>query len=315
MHTAKRFWTLCLGLALMLAAASTALAAGTTMTMNGASLTILPEYDAMNVIVVVSGTFINDTGRPFQDPITWLMPKGGVVSMLCETERGMACQAFQVDSSSPDYDRVTWRPSRVIQPGESFPVMFEYTMNNFTAPGERKFTVPFQSTFPINNLSVEFKQPKNSSNLVLNPASTWTEVDGEGFTNYYYSYGQLKPQEKLSFAVSYTRNETKPSKTAAKPGNNTAQAEVNPHNPWAVVLLVVFLAVLGIFLYYAMAGNGGKSRPKGYGSGKGGAKPGPARGTRPEVQQEKKRIRKLLLDGKISEETYRQMIADIDREN
>lgn len=320
----NRFRVPLLALAFILAAGSAAFGAGPAMTMEELNLSIMPEFDAMNVIVNGTGTFLNDTGGPFQGEIVWTMPKGSEVFMVCETENGMSCQPYKIDTSNPDYDQVIWRPSRAIQPGAKFPMMVEYTMDKITAAKARQFTVAFTPTFPVKTMVVGFKQPKDSSDLVLKPASAQTYQDAEGFTNYYYNYSQLKPFEKLSFDISYTRDKTRPSKEPAQ-GSGGSGGAGQPGDRLLAVLLAVIGVTLGAVLFYALRGGRGQRPSPGRGnpgrntaraahsreaaSDKRNASPKTAR-----EKEERKRIRKLLLDGKISEETYRELLQDLQDE-
>ncbi|KKM11285.1 hypothetical protein SY88_09465 [Clostridiales bacterium PH28_bin88] len=326
----SRILSFMLSVLLLFTLVPAAFAEGETMTMEELYFSVWPEYDTPDVLVIYSGTFVNNTGKDFQGEIRYNMPKGAKVNMVCETEKGMVCQKYVVETSNPEYDQVVWKPSRVIKPGEKFPVMFEYNYNTFSAPGERKFTALFQPTFPVTDLSVEVKEPKNASGLRLSPASTATQQDGEGFNNYYYRYENVKPGDKIPFEVTYTRNETKPSVEKAT-GAGTAQPASTSGgsslNSTVVILLVAFLAMLGIFMVYAMRSNqGGGSRNRSgnqksrshnrqVAAAQAETKNQRGKGSRSQaVQEEKKKIRKMLLDGKISEETYRQLLAELDEE-
>ncbi len=331
MHTTMvRMIAILLAVVMAFGAMPLALAAPQGMGMEELFFSIWPEYDTPDVLVIYSGAFVNNTGKTFtasDNTLSYYMPKGAKVNMVCETEKGMVCLRYQVDTSNPDYDKVIWRPSRDIQPGEKFPVMFEYNFNTFTTTGERKFTVPYQTPFDVKNLYVEVKQPLQSSNFQMTPASTFTEKDNQGFANYYLSFADVKAETKQSFDISYVRNELKPS---VQPNQGSAQvgSEGGGFNSTVLILLIAFVGMLGLFLFYAMrtpatvaVGKGGRTpraeRTKATASkASGSAKPHGKTQSQPAsaANDEKRKLRKLLLDGKISEDTYRKLVAELEEE-
>ncbi|MBO8168607.1 MAG: hypothetical protein H0Z35_05370 [Thermoanaerobacteraceae bacterium] len=293
-----------------------------TMTMKQLYYSIWPEYDRWpDVLVIYTGVFVNDTGKPFDGELRYKVPKNAEINMVCETEQGMVCQKYIVEKDNPDYDVVVWKPSHPIEPGAEFPVMMEYYYRPFGSANPRQFTQTFRPAFPVENLTVEIKAPKGATEVSLQPEPAKTQGDDEGFTNYIYRYNGLTVEDELTFDISYVRESNEPSVKAETGQGNVAggmqpvQAQSSV-NSTIVILLVVFIALLAVFLFIAISNNNQKATQKSK-SKKGGKKTKSLKGkqggvSRKEVAEEKRKLRKMLLDGKISEDTYKKLLEEID---
>lgn len=299
---------------------------------------VWPEYDKPQVLVIYNGLLVNNTGEPFAGEVRYRLPQGAQVNMVCELEKGMVCQPYDTVKGENGIE-VVWRPSRELQPGETFPVMFEYYYQPVAGPGERNLEFIYQEAFPVEQLKVAVQQPLRAENFQVDPSADYVnqeEVSGQQFAYHNYQFNDVAAGQQLAFQISYQKPDVTPSVT---PATTTSPPEQEPQSPspfntTVVVILVAFVAILAFFLLYprrqqkSSSGTGRRSPidPEGGsgGSKKKGSKAAgtraagtPARGasTVDSVQAEKRKIRKMLLDGKISEDTYRQLLAEIEKES
>lgn len=288
--------------AIIVMAASAAFAQD-SMTMKQLIYSIWPEYDKSDVLIIYSGKFVNDTGKPFNEKLAFYIPKGAKINMLCETEKGMLCQRYIVEDAGK-YSRVVWRPSRTIAPGEEFPVMFEYYIDYFDETiSQRRFTDIFRAPFPVKNLTVEVKKPTGAENFQMNPASQWSQMDGD-FENFYVSYQNVAVSEEIPVSVEYTRNTSTPSfqKTSVSDPQPAQVIDTSDVNNKMIIIVALFFASMAVVIIFitrkpSTAQHSQKSN-----------------NTQDKKQEkiEKERIRKMLLDGKISEDTYKQLMKDLE---
>ncbi|KAA0257150.1 hypothetical protein FHQ18_11315 [Deferribacter autotrophicus] len=270
-----------------------------TMTMKQLYYSIWPEYDKPSVLVIYSGKFINDTGKPFNDELIYYAPKGAKINMLCETENGMLCLRYLVEDMG-DYIKITWKPSRTINPGEEFPVMFEYYIDYLNLNNSnRSFNHLFRAAFPIQNMTVEVKQPTDSTQFEMIPKPHWNQLDGD-FTNYYLNLKDIKENEKISFKISYVRNSSEPSIKNIKQSNLNETSI--PTDKKLILIIIVFAAILGFTVAYMLKGTSSKQSKN---------SPKQKENNKNHKQREKEKLRKLLLDGKISEETYKELLKEL----
>ncbi|WP_227762958.1 hypothetical protein [Zhaonella formicivorans] len=303
--------------------ANVAMAAPVKMSMKDGYLLVLPEYDSNNVIVNFAGNFVNDTGADFNGEIWYYTPKDAQISMVCETENGMICVKYDASTVEGDYRIIKYKPTRTIKPGEQFPIMFEYTYNSFSQAGPREFPVKFKADSTIQNLTVEIKQPLRSTDFKMEPASQQTQQDAEGFTGHILQYPSLEEQKELKFTISYNKADNKPSIEAQENVAPQTSGQNKENNTMLIILFTVILAVLALVLVFALKNNRPQVPAKNKQSKKNNssrpvqqvkAKAAPQKGKQPEEDyaDERKKIRKLLIDGKISEQTYNQLMKELD---
>lgn len=285
-------------------------------------LSIWPEYDRPQVLVIYNGVLQNNTGKPFQGEIRYNLPQGAEVNMVCELEKGMLCQPYNIVQTEGG-QQVVWRPSRAIQPGETFPVMFEYYYNPVSGAGKRDLEIDLAPGFAVGQLRVTVQEPLRASEFKLDPPPQSTgkeEVQGQTFTTYYYSYSNFPADGKLRFRLSYNKADANPSvSNAAKQASTSAQEGKGLNfstsfNPTIIVLLAAFVAVLLVFLFVALrqqpapAAAGGNHRARRQKTKTAAPRLSPTQ------QEERRKLRRMLLEGKISEETYLQLLEEIERE-
>ncbi|MBZ4686642.1 MAG: hypothetical protein PWQ96_1966 [Clostridia bacterium] len=288
-----------------------------TLTMKQLKYSIWPEYDRFpDVLVIYTGTFVNDTGEPFAGKLRYKIPKDADINMVCETENGMLCQRYIVEKDNPDYDVIVWKPSHPIQPGDEFPVMMEYYYKPFAAgTNPRSFTQILRPAFPVNDLTVEIKAPLGSGEVALLPEAMKTGTDSKGFSNYYYQYSNLTTDDKLQFSIAYSRDSSDPAViTNTEQGGQTSQPQIkedSPLNSAIIVLFAIFIVLLTVLLYFAVSTNNRNRRAK---KGKKASKKSRKKDNVTSKKAEKRKLRQALLDGKISEETYKELLKDIEKE-
>lgn len=300
MNYIKKFFII----AILVMAASVAFAKD-SMTMQQLKYSLWPEYDKSDVLVIYSGTFVNDTGKPFSGKLAYYMPKGANINMLCETEKGMLCQRYIVEDAGK-YSKVIWRPSRTISPGEEFPIMFEYYVDYFDETvSSRQFTDIFRAPFNVTNLTIEVKKPSGAENFRMTPDSQWSRTNGD-FDNYYVSYQDVQKSEEIPVKVNYTRETSTPSvqktSTGDSQGVQTAStAGVN--NKMIIVVALFFAAMAAVVIFITRKPSAVKDSGKSQNT--------KAQNNK-QIKNEKEKIRKMLLDGKISEDTYKQLMKDLE---
>lgn len=296
------------------------------------SLEVKPEYDEPGVLVINSAHLINAGTTPYSGPITFRVPKGANIDMACEiaADGNHVCQLYGIEDKG-EYNELSWKVSRPIQPGERFPVYLEFYYNPIQGEKDKNIAFVYNPVYPIDQMNLAVYQPLRASNFTLNPPAARTEKSGDGLTAYAYTYNNFTAP-KLDLKISYTKPDNTPSFKKQQNSNRAggtgapavASGGLSANTAVIVLLVVILLAVLGMFIYYATSGQPKKRAAVGYGHGSGNrgnggarnqSKPAKAPASTPvSVEDEKRRARQMLLDGKISEQTYNKLIADLDKE-
>ncbi len=301
--------------------------------MSDLNLEVKPEYDEPGVLVINSAHLINTGNTPYSGPIAFRIPRGANIDMACEiaADGNHVCQLYGIEDKG-DYNELSWKASRPIQPGERFPVYLEFYYNPIQGDKDKTVAFVYNPVFPIDQLNLAVYQPLRASNFKLDPPAARSGKAGDGLTTYEYTYNNFTAP-KLDLKIAYTKPDNTPSfKKKQQDSNQPGQAGgpvpassgLSANTAVIVLLVVVLLAVLGMFIYYATNSQPKKRAAVGYGRGSGNrgnggshhqSKPVKAAASTPvSVEEEKRRARQALLDGKISEQTYNRLMVDLDKE-
>ncbi|MGE5507547.1 MAG: hypothetical protein ACM3RP_03510 [Chitinophagales bacterium] len=175
-------------------------------------LTIRPEYDKPQVLVINQAFLTNTTSTPYQGWIGLRVPKGAELQMVCEVrpDGGHACQPYRSEDKG-EYLEITWKNTRPIVQSDNFPIYVEYYYDPFTSRSPRQFTHVLNSIYPIDLLDVQVTEPKGATGFKLSPPGAASlPPDQQGFTTWRYLLNNV-PAGPKPFAVTYQRATDAPS--------------------------------------------------------------------------------------------------------
>ncbi|MFZ7104012.1 MAG: hypothetical protein ACOWWO_15340 [Peptococcaceae bacterium] len=289
-------------------------AAEEAMEIKDFSVDIWPEYDDPGVLVIYRGTFINTGNSDFSGYVKFnipefSIPQEGQISMACEIVNGgnHSCQPYNLEDKG-DYVELSWKTTGVIKPGQEYPVFLEFYYLPYTAEPHKSFTYDFLANYDIQALAVNIKEPLRAEKFKISPRSPVTNVDSKGFTVHKFNDTDLKAQEIQNYQVEYIKKDNEPSVRKEQQPNQTksAKGQLEKTNAWknpgVYMIILVFVVILAGFLVFALFKNN-KQRIT-----------NESQSTNPELSQEKKKLRQMLLKGKITEQTYRELIRDLEEE-
>jgi len=294
-----------------------AAAAGEGMVLKNFSVDIWPEYDDPRVLVIYQGTFVNKGNSDFSGYVKFNIPKfdipkEGQISMACEIVNGgnHSCQPYNLEDKG-DYIELSWKTTRAIKPGQEYPVFLEFYYMPTTSQPQKSFNYDFASNYDIQDLAVNIKQPLRAENFKINPQPFVTNVDSKGFSINKFNYSDLYSNEVLNYKIEYMKNDNEPSITK-KQQNQTSEVvsqknELEKTNAWKspmiyTIITAFILVLVGLIVFTLFKSNGKKStnkNPKSFNS---------------EFLKEKTKLRQMLVKGQITEQTYRELIEDLEEE-
>ncbi|MCL5677298.1 MAG: hypothetical protein M1602_05460 [Firmicutes bacterium] len=285
---------------------------------------ILPEYDTdyPQALVIVQGSLKNAGSEPFQGEVVFRAPKNAQFNSACELSGDPFTTANPVHTNQlalgkakvytkDDHQEVGWTPSRVIKPGETFPLHMEFYYPAVTGGPDKQVSFTYSPTYGADKVTLAVVQPARSSGY----SARLTEIGGgsteEGTYVHQYDLGPARADQNISFQFSYKKDDNSKSiggsGAAPKPASSGLAVRGNQ-----VILLVALAMVLGLaFVLFYGGPSTRNARTAAARSGKSSRAAG-ARGRPAEVEEERRKARRLLLDGKISEETYREIIRDLE---
>ncbi|MBS4021178.1 MAG: hypothetical protein KGZ79_01970 [Dethiobacter sp.] len=298
---------------------------------------IWPEYDRAETLVIFTGKLRNDSSEDFTGRLKFLMPGRsdlllGKAEMVCETEFGMKCIQYEIREMGDGYGELTWTPTTTIGPGQTFPFMFEYYYDPLDGDVIKTLRHEFFTYYNIENFVFSVKPPVDAKGFFMEPVAQWDSKGGDGFTNFYNRMSTLSAGESISFLAGYNRVASGPSYA----GDSSAGASrptgvgISQISRPIQSLLLLFFVVTGGFVAYAVKSSGKSSyknskvkankavkkqvKTAGEITKKKKTQP-PSTEKKGPQSGERKKARRLLLEGKISEETYNRLVAEIDEDD
>lgn len=195
-----------------------------TLRASSYELSIRPEFDTADVLVINNVVLVNEDDRPYQGRVGFRVPKGAQLSMVCEIAPGggHACQPFKTEDRG-DYVEVSWNATHPIVRGERFPIYVEYYYDPFESRLPRRFTHRFFPVYPMDNLYVVVTEPKGASAFQLTPEAALSRPVKDGTVDWQYTF-EDQPAELIEFQVSYNRKDDAPSVGRPESGQSGAPA-------------------------------------------------------------------------------------------
>lgn len=302
---------------------------------------VMPEFDypekwqkdQPSLLVGQYGTIVNKSGNDFDGKIEIKVPtkeKSFQVYLVAEfpsESKPEVQRPYDVDKAN---GIISWKPKSPIKNNETYKFVVEYYSNPIAMKDTKSFAYHFTPPADIDQLDVIFYAPINAKNIKFDPQPQNTSKSEYGEDIYYYSYKNVKKDNRVNYRMSYKKDGTESTLAAIDKkqppkdenhtgvnGGNTATDQVlnNSGNgessevkqpiigiPGALII-GVSLIIAGAFVFLGLKGS--RTQAKAASKNKKGQKKQVVRKeSRLSNAEEKKELRKKLLNGKIDQETY-----------
>lgn len=209
-------------------------------------VSVWPEYDTPTVLVIYKISLTPQISLPAE--ISLRIPAGvDKVSAVAVGNTADAVSDSGVDykfTPGNDFAQVTVKATaRFIQ--------VEYYDPGLMKNGnQRQFMYDWPGDTSVDNFRFEFRQPLQSSNLIIEPALTNPVLDGEGFQFSDYKQTGIKAGQKLTFTIKYQRDTDSPSTSFLKVQSSTPLDQTLPGQSTWTTYLPWGLGGLGLALLF-----------------------------------------------------------------
>lgn len=275
---------------------------------------IMPEYDTSDVLVIYALNYINTSGQSFSGEVRFQVSKGTTNNIVKETSTNNDNHIVVRVEDKGEYAEFVWKPTQSIPPNGTYPIHLEYYYNPLPGTGLKSFNYQFKTTIPIEQAKFNISQPLKATDFKMEPAGQLLGKDNQGFQVYEINSSKMNSGDKVDFKISYTKNDPKPSvQPPTGTGSTTGQTGLTGQtgsSQWrsaaVIIPLVVLIAVIVVVIVKAR-NNFESDDEEDYEE--------PPKKTNNKLAEEKRKLRKMLLDGRITESTYHELLVEIESED
>ena len=257
---------------------------------------VKPEYDDPRTLVIYQGDFINSGTETIKKdtPISFIIPKGAEIGMACEinAQGGHDCQPYTTQDVGDNQVKLTWKITKDIAPNQKYPPYLEFYYDNGSKAPTKTFT---------------------------------TGKDSEGLSQFSFNYKSQTPKDIVAIKIDYNKSDNKPTFDKPQTGGNSNDTQVGLPSPLSkpeiLIPILLFVAIVIFIFIFGFNKNkqpvrgahkGSVSKPRGPVPSKKPDQNGASnQGEKQDLNQEKRKLRQMLLDGKIGEDTYKQLLSEL----
>lgn len=297
-----------------------------------------PE-DQPSLLTGYYGTITNKTGSDYKGEIEFPVPakdKNFEVYLVAEFPSDTEPEVQRPFKVNKEKGVVTWTPAEPIKKGKDYRFVVEYYTNPFEASDSKKFTYNYVSPADAEKLDLIVIAPLKGTDFKIDPAAAKTSESDYGEKLYYYQYTNVKKNTAFDLSISYTKKDNKstlaslseeaPPKdenhsgvsggTATDQVLNNASSDKGTGNNTSspiigiggAVVIGISVIIAGVFVYLGLKGNtrsrktivAKQKKPE----RKAVASKPDVKKSKTDLTEQKKKLRTLLLSGKIDEQTY-----------
>lgn len=277
---------------------------------------VLPEYsfhpkakDSNHppLLVGYHGSLINNTEKPLKGQIEIPLPtkdknfKLGFVADYSTDLREMYEIEYKLDE---ELGIISWETSEEIQPQEIYKFVIEYYTDSIIVSNDKKsLEYTFTSFVDIGMMNLIFVEPLKTESFALEPAAETHQKNGYNLNMYLYQSNGMKIGDEKTIKLEYERVDDRTTaeimeEMAGSENKQVAATKKNEEkvSPWLIISVVGGISVIASIILILVLKNRGRKMTK---QEKSVAKDS--------FEIKKAKIRQMVIDGKITEEEYKEL--------
>ena len=230
------------------------------LTISELNIQLWPEYDRSDMLVMYSFTLAEDTPLPAELRVR--IPADAEINAVAKFSEG---SMLTLPYDPPIRDGDSMIITLFIDELTSYRV-------EYYAPIERKgatrnFSFLWESNYNAELLFVEFQQPPNTTNLVVQPTLPNANPTQEGMVYHTLTKENLLANQPFTLDISYDKSNddltvsSMPVEVGGLEENNTSDFSLTESMP-ALLGGLGFLLIVGGLIYFFLAGRGNNNAPK-----------------------------------------------------
>jgi hypothetical protein len=296
---------------------------------------VMPEFDAPAdwpkdkpaLLVGQYGTITNKSGADYSGKIEVQIPvndknfKANLVAEFPDQNKPEVQRPFDIDKQK---ETISWTPEKPIKNNATYQYVIEYYTDSINVADNKNFIYEFTNKSTIDTLDVVFYAPMKAKNIVIDPKAQSTSKSDYGEELYAYEYKDVKPGNNLKYTFSYTKpdnttslsviNKMQPPNDSTHSGTNSKSTSTTDNSKQPIIgvggasVIGASIIAAGFLVFFGLRGNRRNSKhssvPTKKSNKKQSGKAVEKKESKLAISEEKKELRKKLLNGKIDQETY-----------
>ncbi|RDU36139.1 hypothetical protein DRW41_13985 [Neobacillus piezotolerans] len=284
-----------------------------TLKLEELSIQVMPEFakhpndketKRPPLLIGYQGSLINNTGKAQNGKIEIPLPvneKNFRIGFVADYSSDLS-QMFEINYEL-DLEKgiISWETSREIAPNDQYKFVIEFYTDAIKTKGnEKTLDYSFKSFADITLVNLTILEPMNAGNVKLEPAATEAPHENPyGLNMHTYQIKGMKAGQEKEFKLSYDRKETKTTNELLEAaGKSTPQAKAKKTEKMPLGLTVAgisaaSLLACGLLILFLKK----KFAPSSTVTAS----------FEPEARTKKAQLRRLLMDGMITEEEYNEL--------
>ena len=218
-------------------------------------VSLWPEYDRPDVLVIYDITLPADTALPAFLDIRIPARAGQPLAVAYQQPNGNLVNTDYTYSATPKWGTIH---IKTMMPN----IHIEYYDPALKKEGnQRQFAFHWPGGFHVDAVSLVVQQPATAKNIKISPSMGTGEVAADGLTYYHAQLGALRSDQTFDITITYTKNDNTLSIDTLHANNNAAgipptempvagETTWQKMMPWAITLLGIVLIFAGLGWYW-----------------------------------------------------------------
>lgn len=291
-----------------------------TLKMEELTIQVMPEYayhpkdkrENPPLLVGYHGALKNNALEPQKGKVVIPLPmdeKNFRIGFVADYSRDLSEMNEIEYELNQDTGTISWETSEEIQPQEIYKFVIEYYTGSIKEKGENKtITYGFKSFAEIGLMNLIFVEPLKTDRFTLEPAAEQHQKNSYNMNMFLYQRQGMKPNDEMNINLDYNRVETKTTAEIMEDmaGDSKKAGTIKPNEEkmplWQIITITGGFTLLAAALLLLMM----KKKKSG---------PQEEAQKKPAVGEKKAKLRAMLVDGKITEAEYNELLKNIGRKS
>lgn len=213
-------------------------------TLTELKLSVWPEYDRPEVLVIYRGSFADDTPLPVPVEVRIPASVGRPTAVAYSGEGGQTFNQEHTTRTEGDWLVVSFQ-----LPTTGFQLEYYDTLP-VDADGKRTYEFAYMPDYLITSLNVEFQVPPTAEDFVLEPSASSVQQEADGLTYHLVQAGPVDKGDTKSWTFTYQKPDSDLTVSAflqpeiPAPAAPSAAESSGSSIVW--IFLVAFVALIGV---------------------------------------------------------------------